>query len=102
MITIREIHKHFGAQTLFEGASLQINDGDRYALVGPNGAGKSTLFRMLLGEQHPDSGDIDMRRGAAVGYLPQENAPVEGGKIIDEALAHHADPDGRVTAKAKA
>ena len=102
MITIREIHKHFGAQTLFEGASLQINDGDRYALVGPNGAGKSTLFRMLLGEQHPDSGEIDMRRGASVGYLPQENAPLDGGKVIDEALAHHADPDGRVTAKAKA
>jgi ATP-binding cassette subfamily F protein 3 len=101
MITIREVHKHFGSQTLFEGASLQINQGDRFALVGPNGAGKSTLFRMLLGEQQPDSGEIDMRRGMAVGYLPQENPPLEGGKIIDEALAHHADPDGKITAKAK-
>jgi ATP-binding cassette subfamily F protein 3 len=42
-----------------------------------------------------------MRRGMAVGYLPQENPPLEGGKIIDEALAHHADPDGKITAKAK-
>src|SRR5581483_8291055 len=101
MITIRDIHKHFGAQSLFDGASLQINDGDRYALVGPNGAGKSTLFRMLLGEQSPDEGTIDLRRGVAVGYLPQENAPVSDGTVLEESLSHHSDPDGRLTAKAK-
>ena len=43
MITIRDIHKSFGRQSIFEGAFLQINDGERFALVGPNGSGKSNI-----------------------------------------------------------
>ena len=50
MITLRNVHKSFGGRTLFDGASLQINERDRFALVGPNGAGKSTLLKMLLGQ----------------------------------------------------
>jgi len=96
------MHKSFGSQTLFEGANLQINEGDRYALVGPNGAGKSTLFRMLLGEIEPDEGELQLKRGTVTGYLPQENAPLHEHTVLEEALAHHSDPDGRLTAKAKA
>jgi len=102
MITLRNIHKSFGQQTLFENASLQINDGDRFVLVGPNGAGKSTLFKILLGEEEADSGEFSIRRGAVVGYLPQENAPTSDETVLDMALSHHEDPDGRTTAKAKA
>jgi ATP-binding cassette subfamily F protein 3 len=102
MITLRNIAKSFGQQTLLEKTSLQINQGDRFVLVGPNGAGKSTLFKMLLGEEQPDEGEISLRRGAVVGYLPQENAPTSEESVLDCALAHHEDPDGRVTSKAKA
>src|SRR5262249_39154000 len=102
MITIRSIHKSYGDQVLFDGASLQINEGDRYALVGPNGAGKSTLFKMLLGEVEPDGGGISGRRGASGGYLPQETAPLSDESVLEESLAHHEDPDGRLRAKAKA
>lgn len=101
MITVRDVHKAFGSQTLFEDVSLQINAGDRFALVGPNGAGKSTLFKMLLSEVEPDSGEIQFKRGASVGYLPQENPPVSESSVLEESLAHHDDPDGKVTAKAK-
>jgi ATP-binding cassette, subfamily F, member 3 len=101
MITVRNIQKSFGVQLLFENASLQINAGDRYALVGPNGAGKSTLMKMLLGEESPDMGEIQFKRGIVTGYLPQENAPVMESTVLEETLAHHEDPDGRVTAKAK-
>jgi ATP-binding cassette subfamily F protein 3 len=102
MITLRSVHKSFGQQTLFEGASLQINDRDRFVLVGPNGAGKSTLFKMLLGEEEPDSGEFSIRRGAVVGYLPQENPPTSDETVIDAAVSHVEDPDGRTIAKAKA
>ncbi len=102
MITLRGIRKSFGQQLLFEDASLQINEGDRYVLVGPNGAGKSTLFKILLGEEEADAGQFTIRRGAVVGYLPQENAPVTEDTVLDTALEHHEDPDGRLTAKAKA
>jgi ATP-binding cassette subfamily F protein 3 len=102
MITLRNVHKAFGQQTLFDDASLQINERDRYVLAGPNGAGKSTLFKMLLGKEEPDSGELTIKRGATVGYLQQENAPFGDGNVVQEALAEIDDPDGRVTAQAKA
>ncbi|OGR46789.1 MAG: hypothetical protein A2X40_04380 [Elusimicrobia bacterium GWC2_65_9] len=101
MISIRGLHKSFGDQTLYDGVDLQINAGDRYALVGPNGAGKSTFFKMLLGEEEPDAGSIEWKRGAKAGYLPQENAPIGLDTVLETALAHRTDPDGRETAKAK-
>jgi ATP-binding cassette subfamily F protein 3 len=102
VITLRSVSKSFGQQTILENASLQINAGDRFVLVGPNGAGKSTLFKMLLGEEQADKGELQLKRGAVVGYLPQENPPVSEETVLEAALAHHEDPDGRITAKAKA
>ncbi|MBI5243597.1 MAG: ABC-F family ATP-binding cassette domain-containing protein [Elusimicrobia bacterium] len=102
MITLRNVAKSFGQQLLFQDAALQINEGDRYVLVGPNGSGKSTLFKILLGIEEADSGQFTTKRGAKVGYLPQENAPVTQDTVLDTALEHHEDPDGRLTAKAKA
>ncbi|MBI4064394.1 MAG: ABC-F family ATP-binding cassette domain-containing protein [Elusimicrobia bacterium] len=102
MITVRGVHKAFGSQTLLEDASLQINEWDRYALVGPNGSGKSTLFRMLLGEAQPDKGAIQMRQGAVVGYLAQENAGLTGQTVLNEALNGIEHPEPRLAAKAKA
>ena len=101
MISVRGLKKSFGDQVLYDGADLQLNNGDRFALVGPNGAGKSTLFKMLLGEEEPDAGGVEWRRGAKAGYLPQENAPIGDETVLETALAHRVDPDGRETAKAK-
>ncbi|MEE8424934.1 MAG: ATP-binding cassette domain-containing protein, partial [Elusimicrobiota bacterium] len=102
MITLREVHKSFHDQELFDGASLQINDGDRYALVGPNGSGKSTLMRMILGEVEPDGGKILVKKGVISGYLPQENAPFGTQIVLEAVVSLHENPDGRTTAKAKA
>lgn len=102
VITIRDLYKSFSSQELFEGTSLQINEGDRFALVGPNGAGKSTLFKMLLGEMEPDRGEIALRRGVVVGYLPQENAPSTDQTVLTEALAALHEPNDRTVAQAKA
>ena len=48
MLTIRNLKKSHGGRLLFEGADMQVNYGERIALVGPNGAGKSTLFSLIL------------------------------------------------------
>ncbi|MEK7383953.1 MAG: ABC-F family ATP-binding cassette domain-containing protein [Elusimicrobiota bacterium] len=101
MISVRGIKKSFGEQILYDGADLQLNAGDRYALVGPNGAGKTTLFKMILGEEELEGGSIEWKRGAKAGYLPQENAPIGPDTVLETALAHRSDPDGRETAKAK-
>jgi ATP-binding cassette subfamily F protein 3 len=102
MITLRNVSKSFGSQTLFEDASLQINEGERFALVGPNGSGKSTLFKMMLREEEADGGELQFKKGVVVGYLPQENAPTSEHTVIHETLDGLEDYDGRREAEAKA
>jgi len=102
MITVRNLQKSFGDQVLFDGAELQINNGDRFALVGPNGSGKSTLFKMLLGEMEADGGEIAMKKGAVVGYLQQENPPASEKKVLEEALSELENPEPSKIARAKA
>lgn len=55
-------------------------------LVGPNGSGKTTIFRLLMGEETPDQGEILLKRGVRLGYLPQESLPQEGKGLLEEVL----------------
>src|SRR6266446_6885990 len=87
MLTITGMTKAFGARTLFEDASLQVNRGDRVGLVGPNGAGKSTLFSLLLGDVSPDKGTIGIEKNATIGFLPQETAAAGDETVLELALA---------------
>ncbi|HSQ15211.1 MAG TPA: ATP-binding cassette domain-containing protein [Candidatus Binatia bacterium] len=50
MLTVTDLSKTSGRQSLFEGASFQVAPGERVGVVGRNGSGKTTLFRILLGE----------------------------------------------------
>ena len=85
MLTIRDLRKSVGGRTLFENASMQVNYGERVALVGPNGAGKSTLFSLILRRDEPDSGTIERDEWTMIGYLPQESEPVGGESVMDVA-----------------
>ncbi|HZC58873.1 MAG TPA: ABC-F family ATP-binding cassette domain-containing protein [Chthoniobacterales bacterium] len=85
MLTVSELSKSFGGRILFEDGALQVNRGDRVALVGPNGAGKSTLFSILLGTEEPDTGRVAMQRGVRVGFLPQETVPVNEETVLELA-----------------
>jgi len=84
MIDIQNIDKQYGEKILFSGSSLRLGARDRLGLVGPNGSGKTTLFRMIAGEEHPDRGEILLRKGVHVGYLSQEPAPVNGLSLLEE------------------
>ena len=57
---------------LYTDATLQLNAGERWALVGPNGAGKTTLLKIIMGQESPDAGTISFARDTRVGYLEQE------------------------------
>jgi len=61
----------YGGNSIFENISFEIHEKDRVGLVGRNGSGKTTLFRLLAGEEVPDSGQIHWKKGSEVGYLAQ-------------------------------
>jgi ATP-binding cassette subfamily F protein 3 len=85
MLTIRDLKMTLGGRVLFENASLQINSGDRVALVGPNGAGKSTLFSIVLKKTQPDQGVVERDMWTTVGYLPQEAEACGDETVLDVA-----------------
>ena len=87
MITLNHIHKQFGNKVLFRDSSFQIGARDRIGLIGPNGSGKTTLFRMVLGEESVDEGEIRIAKGVKIGYLPQEVIPLKENTVLDEVLS---------------
>ena len=86
MITLNHVQKQFGSKILFKDCSLQIGVRDRIGLIGPNGSGKTTLFRMVLGEESIDGGEILIAKGVKVGYLPQEVISLRGSGVLEEVL----------------
>jgi ATP-binding cassette subfamily F protein 3 len=86
MITLNHVQKQFSTKVLFQDCSLQIGVRDRVGLIGPNGSGKTTLFRMILGEESIDAGDILVAKGVKVGYLPQEVITLRGNRVLEEVL----------------
>jgi ATP-binding cassette subfamily F protein 3 len=86
MITFSQIQKQFGNKVLLKDCSFQIGVRDRIGLIGPNGSGKTTLFRMILGEESIDSGDIRIAKGVKIGYLPQEVISFKGNGVLEEVL----------------
>jgi len=71
IVSVIQVGKSFGAERVFAGVSLQIDEQDRIGLVGPNGAGKSTLLNLLAGREEPDEGTIARNRNLRIGYLTQ-------------------------------
>ena len=82
-----KVEKSFGARVLLNGASFQINAGERYALVGPNGAGKTTLLKIIMGIDTCDGGSIQFAKDTQVGYLEQETNLASDRSILDEVVA---------------
>ncbi len=87
MIAFTRVNKQYGKQLLFVDASFQLNPGDKVGLVGPNGSGKTTLFRMIVGEEAPDDGEVSVPRKLTVGYFRQDVEEMAGRSVIDEVIA---------------
>lgn len=71
MLKVSGLEKSYGRQVLFDNVSFVINPGERVGMVGKNGHGKTTLFRMILGEEQPDSGVITYPSYYTIGHLSQ-------------------------------
>jgi ATPase subunit of ABC transporter with duplicated ATPase domains len=87
MIVLNNISKQYGRQLLFVEVSMQINPGEKIGLVGPNGAGKTTLFRIIVGEEQPDEGEVTTPKRTTIGFFRQETAGMSGRSVLDEAIA---------------
>ena len=87
MISFSGVGKQYGRQILFVDASFQLNPGEKVGLVGPNGAGKTTLFRMIVGEESPDEGDLSVPKKLTIGYFRQDVEEMSGRSVLDEAIA---------------
>src|SRR4029434_8337571 len=87
MISFSRISKQYGRQVLFVDTSFQLNPGEKVGLVGPNGSGKTTLFRMIVGEESPDEGEVSVPKKMTIGYFRQDVEEMSGRSGRDEAIA---------------
>lgn len=71
MISIENISKGYGGNTLFEDTGFRLNRRERVGLVGRNGHGKTTLFRIITGEESPDTGTVIIPKNYRIGYVRQ-------------------------------
>src|SRR5436190_17098899 len=86
MISFSQISKQYGHQVLFVDASFQLNPGEKVGLVGPNGSGNTTLFRMIVGEEAPDEGEVSVPKRLTIGYFRQDVEESSGRSVLDEAI----------------
>jgi ATP-binding cassette subfamily F protein 3 len=87
MIQLTNIAKSFGKQELFSNLDFRLNAGNKVGLVGRNGSGKSTLFKLILGEDTPDDGEILIPKGYKIGALKQHLEFSEKTLVDETALA---------------
>lgn len=91
MIQFSNVSKNYGPKCLYRNASFQLNAGDKVGLVGPNGAGKTTLFRLIVGEERADEGQVVKPDRLTVGYFSQNISEMEGKTVLEEVKSAAGD-----------
>ncbi|MBI5739791.1 MAG: ABC-F family ATP-binding cassette domain-containing protein [Nitrospirae bacterium] len=94
MIQVSNLDKCYGRQVIFEKAGFTLNRGERVGLVGRNGHGKTTLFKMILGQEHPDSGCISIPNGYMIGHLSQHISFSEDTVLKEACVSLRDNEDG--------
>jgi ATP-binding cassette subfamily F protein 3 len=101
MIQVNNLDKCYGRQVIFEKAGFILNPGERVGLVGRNGHGKTTLFKMILGQDQPDSGSISIPSGYKAGHLSQ-HISFSGDTVLKEACLSLRDTEDGIDETYKA
>jgi ATPase subunit of ABC transporter with duplicated ATPase domains len=92
---IEDLHKKYGKRTIYDGFSLTIRRGERWAVMGRNGAGKSTLLKMIAGALAPDEGEVRLGASLKLGYFAQQALDIMDADLtIIEQLQNDFPQDG--------
>ncbi len=91
VIEFNGVTKSFGDKLLMDNVSFNIPAGAIVGIIGPNGAGKSTLFKMITGQQQPDSGEVVVGPTVKMAYVDQSRDCLDGSKTVFEELAQGSD-----------
>jgi ATP-binding cassette ChvD family protein len=87
-----DLHKSFGDRELFDGLSFSLPRAGIVGVVGPNGVGKSTLFRMIVGEEKPDAGTLDVGSTVSISYVDQSRGGIDPKQnvwqVVSDGLDH--------------
>ena len=87
VIEAEGISKAFGDKLLFENLSFRLPPGGIVGIIGPNGAGKTTLFRMLVGQEKPDTGTVKTGHTVDIGYVDQNRDALDANKTVFEEIS---------------
>ena len=85
-IELNNIKKNYGLKNVLDGVSFEIKTGERIALIGDNGSGKSTILKIISGEEKADSGQVNIRKEAEIGYLKQVYPNENDSIVVEEYL----------------
>ena len=91
VIDFKDVSKAFGDRLLIDKLSFSVPPGAIVGIIGPNGAGKSTLFRMLMGIEKPDSGEVDIGSTVKLAYVDQSRDCLDGDKTVFDEISGGAD-----------
>ncbi|AJP48348.1 ABC transporter ATP-binding protein [Rugosibacter aromaticivorans] len=91
VIEFHSVSKGFGERLLIDNLSFTVPPGAIVGIIGPNGAGKSTLFKMITGQDKPDSGDVVIGPTVKISYVDQSRDCLDGTKTVFDELAGSAD-----------
>jgi ATP-binding cassette ChvD family protein len=91
VIEAKNLGKSFGERLLFENLNFNLPPGGIVGVIGPNGAGKTTLFRMLMGQEKPDSGEIRLGETVSLAYVDQSRDSLSADKTVWEEISDGQD-----------
>jgi ATP-binding cassette ChvD family protein len=91
VLDVRELVKGFGDRLLFDGLNFSLPRAGIVGVVGPNGVGKSTLFRMIIGEEAPDAGDLVLGDTVRISYVDQARSGLDPRKNVWELVSDGLD-----------
>jgi ABC transporter, ATP-binding protein len=86
ILNVNNLAINYGFNTLFDGVSFSLNEGESISIVGPNGCGKSTLLKIIAGIEKADKGQVSIKKGAKVSYLDQTGASRDDNRIVYDIL----------------